>query len=469
MGGGLMELIARGVQDIFLIGNPQITFFKAIYRRHTNFAMQPILQTIDGSIDFNKKVEAKISRSGDLLSAMFLEVDLPKLVATNGSPISWINAIGHALIEYVEIEIGGQSIDKHYGEWLEIWSELTLDESYQNGYGNMISKYDSFTTVSGPLTLAIPFQFWFCRNVGLALPLIALQYHEIKVIIKFRKFSELWSFGPNDYYTASKTDTTITTTYGPEFTSVDVGKKFYWEDGTIDVITALVDDNPRQVIVSDSSSIMSQSCYSQYNDTPIQSYSITDARLYADYIFLDNYERKKFAMNRHEYLIEQVQYNDEVSYLSGQSTLTVNLDEFNLPVKELIWVCQLTKYSESNDLFNFSDTVDQLQIKSDPMNSATILFNGQERVDYRKGIFYRLIQPYQKHTRVPRSHIYVYSFAMKPEQHQPTGTANFSKIDSKEIRMVMKNGLGSALVRVYSLKYNILRIMKGMAGLAMSS
>lgn len=469
MGGGLMELIARGVQDIFLIGNPHITFFKSVYRRHTNFAIQPILQTIDGSIDFNKKVEAKIARSGDLLSTLLLEIDLPELSATGGSPISWINSVGHGIIDYVEVEIGGQTIDKHYGEWLEIWSELTLDESYQNGYGNMISKYDSFTTVTGPLTLSIPLQFWFCRNIGLALPLIALQYHDIKIIIKFRKFSELWTFGPNDYYTASKTDTTVTTTAGPEFTSVDVGKKIYWEDGSEDIISALVDDNPRQVTVESSSTISSQSAYSKYNDTPSQSYSITNARLYADYIFLDNYERKKFATNRHEYLIEQIQFNDDVSYLSGQNSQTIDLEQFHLPMKELLWVCQLNKYSESNDLFNFSDTVDPLQIKNDPMDTATILFNGKERVDDRKGTYFRLVQPYQKHTRIPKSHIYVYSFAMKPEQHQPTGAANFSKIDNKEIRMNMKTGLGSCLIRVYGINYNVLRIMKGMAGVAMSS
>ena len=464
-----MELIARGVQDIFLIGNPHITFFKAVYRRHTNFTIEPILQTFNGTADFDKKVVAKVSRSGDLLSSLILEVDIPKIEADGDAPISWINSLGHAVIDYIEIQIGGQTIDKHYGEWLEIWSELTIDESYQNGYGNMISKYDSFTTVTGAITLYIPLQFWFCRNIGLALPLIALQYHEIEIIIKFRKFSELWSFGPNDYYTASKSDTTVTTTDGPEFTSIDIGKKIYWEDDTTDIISALVDGSPRQVTTTVSSTMSSQSAYSKYNDQPSENYSITDARLYGDYVFLDNYERKKFATNRHEYLIEQLQFSGNVSYLEGQSKLTMNLDEFNLPVKELVWVSQLTKYTESNDMFNFSDTVDPLQIKYDPVDLATIFFNGEERTTERKGGYYRLVQPYQKHTRIPKSHIYVYSFAMKPEQHQPTGAANFSKIDNKEIRMTFKTGLTNSLIRVYATNYNILRVMNGMAGLSLSS
>lgn len=469
MGGGLMQLIARGVQDIFLIGNPHITFFKAVYRRHTNFSIQPILQTLDGEVDFDKKVTCKLSRSGDLLSALLLEIDLPLIQGSTDAPISWINSLGHALIEYVEIQIGGQTIDKHYGEWLEIWSELTLDESYQNGYGNMISKYDSFTTVTGPLTLYIPLQFWFCRNLGLALPLIALQYHEVELYIKFRKFSELWSFGPNNYYTASKSDNIITTTDGPEFTSVDVGKKIYWNDGTTDIITDLVDDSPRQVTVATSSTMSSQSAYSKYNDLPTGSLSITSARLYADYVYLDNYERKKFATNRHEYLIEQVQFSGNISYNNGQSKRTVSMDDMNLPVKELAWICQIDKYTESNDLFNFSDTVDPLQIKYDPVEKATITFNGSELVDDRKGGYYRMVQPYQKHTRMPKSHIYVFSFAAKPEQHQPTGTANFSKIDNKDIRMEMRDGLGDANIRVYAVNYNILRIMKGMAGVTMNS
>ena len=468
MGGGLMELVARGVQDMFLVGNPHITFFKAVYRRHTNFSVEPILQTIDGEINFDKKISAKLSRSGDLLSQIILEIDIPKIESRDGAPISWVNSLGHALIEYVELQIGGQTIDKHYGEWLEIWSELTLDESYQNGYGNMISKYDSFTTVTGPLTLYVPLQFWFCRNVGLSLPLIALQYHDVEVIVKFRKFSELWTFGPNDYYVASKSGTTITTTSGPEFTNADVGKKIYWEDGSTDIISEIVDNNDRQAISTTSSTMNSMNAYSKYNDIPSKTYSITDVRMYADYIYLDNYERKKFAMNKHEYLIEQVQYNGNVSYLQGQNLARVDLESFNLPVKELVWVSQITKYQESNDIFNFSNTVDPLQIKNDPIETATLFFNGIERSSERKGGYYRMVQPFQKHTRMPRSHIYVYSFAMKPEQHQPTGAANFSKIDTKDIRIKFIEGLTDANIRVYATSYNILRILSGMGGLAFS-
>lgn len=466
MGGGLMELVARGIQDIFIIGNPQISFFKAIYKRHTNFSIEQLQQTLKGQVDFGKRIEVDIARSGDLLSKLILEVDIPLIESLNDNPISWVNSLGHAIIDYYEIEIGGQKIDKHYGEWLEIWSELTLDASKQVGYGNMISKYDTFTTVTGPLTLYIPLQFWFCRDIGLSLPLIALQHHDVKIIIKFKDFNRLWTFGANNYYIASQSGNVVTVSAGPQFTSVDVGKKLYWENGDIDIITSLVDNVPNQVNVQNSSVHSSMSVYAKFNDIPKQTYSISGARLYADYIFLDDYERKLFAQKKHEYLIEQVQYNDEVKYLRGSKSLNVDLSQFNLPTKSLIWVSQLEKVFESNDLFNYSNTVDPLTIKSDPIDTVTLLFNGVERFDTRKAGYFRLVQPYQKFTSIPKPHIYSYTFGIKPEQHQPTGCANFSKIDAKNLRIIFKDGITDSAVRLYSTSYNVLRVKSGMAGLA---
>ena len=467
MGGGLLELVAHGVQDIYLIGNPQITFFKSIYRRHTNFSIESIQSTFDGNIDFGNKVVASVARNGDLIHQIILEVDLPQITATGGSSISWVNSIGHALIEYVDLEIGGQLIDRQYGEWLEIWSELSVPNSHQTGYNSMVSKYSSFTTVTGPITLYIPLQFWFCRNIGLALPLVALQYHDVKINIKFRQFSDLWTFGPNSYYTASQSGTTVTKTAGPEFTSADVGKKFYWSDGTTSIISSITSTTVVEVDTSATHAVGS-SVYSKPNDTPSQTFSITDARLYTDYIFLDTYERNKFAKMRHEYLIEQVQFSENETYTEGTSIQKVSLD-FNLPIKELVWVQQIDKYSESNDLFNYADTVDSTQTADDPITKAVIEFNNTERFTERKAEYFRLVQPYQKHTRTPNKFIYVYSFALKPEEHQPSGACNFSKIDMVDLRLTMKSGLTNAKTRVYGINYNVLRIFNGMGGVAFSN
>ena len=177
-----MQLVAYGAQDVFLTGKPEISFFKVVYRRHTNFAMESIEQTFNGNHAMGNRVTCTISRNGDLVTNMWLECEL----ATENTG-NLVNSLGHALIEYVELEIGGQRIDKHYGEWLEIWSELTLPEEKRAGFKEMIGRRDAGRSNNLESTkLYVPFQFFFCRNPGLALPLIALQYHEVKINLKFR-------------------------------------------------------------------------------------------------------------------------------------------------------------------------------------------------------------------------------------------------------------------------------------------
>lgn len=465
--GGLMQLVAFGVQDLYIIGNPQITFFKAIYHRHTNFSIESVRQPIDGEIDFGKTISAKISRDGDLLHKLMLEVDLPQITASgsvpSGSAISWVNSIGHALVEEIELYIGELLVDKQYGEWLEIWSELATDSSKRDGYNNMVSKYESHTTVTGPITVFIPLQFWFCRNVGLALPLVSLQYHDVRVRIKLRSFDTMWTWGPNDHFTVSKSGTTVTaTSSAPEFTSDDVGKVLYWNDGTSDTITAYT--NATTVTVSGSGTKSSQRGYTKPANSVSQTYSINDARFFADFIYLDTFERKQFALKPHDYLIEQIQFSDGNSYVSGQNTLNIKLD-FNLPIKEICWVSQLDRYAEAYEYFNYSDTVDPLAIQGDPITDAVIYFNGVERFEQRKAKYFRLVQPYYHHTRAPTSHIYVYSFAVNPEKYQPSGTANFSQIDTVDLRLTFKTTLPATSVRVYGVSYNILRVENGMGGL----
>ena len=462
MTGGLLQLAAIGVQDLYLTGNPQVSLFKIIYRRHTNFALESVRQTFDGEVDFGKSVTTKISRDGDLLHKIVLEIDLPEIVSQNGNTISWVNSIGHAMIDKIELYIGELLIDRHYGEWLEIWSELALDASKRDGYNNMVSKYETFTTVKGPLTVFIPLQFWFCRNPGLALPLISLQYHEIKIIIKFRNFDELWTFGPNNNYTVSKSGTTVTKTVGLPFNSGDVGKIIYWNDGTTDTIDGFI--SPSQVSVSAGGTQSSQNIYIKPNDRPIKTYSMLDARIFADFIYLDTFERRFFAKNKHEYLIEQVQFDSDTNYQKGQKFLKVPLD-FNLPIKEIIWVSQLARYTEDNNMFNYSNTMDPSTVKSDPIDKAIILFNGQERFEERIGKYFRLVQPYHHHTRCPTSFIYSYSFALAPEKHQPSGASNFSMLNTVDLRLTYNLAITDSNVRVYGVNYNVLKIESGMGGL----
>ena len=403
MGGALLELVAVGKQDTHIIGNPQISFFKSIYHRHTNFSIESVPQYFLEQPDFGKKTTCIIARKGDLLSQIILEIDLPEL----SEGISWINAIGNQIIKSIDLTIGGVVITKLSGKYLDIYSELNLSNDKLNGYYQMVGKHISYNnyTQSGSKKLFIPLPFWFCKEISNALPLVAMQYSEVKIHIEFRKFSECWYSG-----------TAMTTI--PEIKN------------------------------------------------------ITKAILYCDYIYLDSYERKKFATNDNlEYLIEQVQVNDGNSILQSQTELTHNL-YFNHPIKELIWVYQANDVSLTNDWGNYSITLDDdsiAQTQVEPIEGSQIKLNGHDRFEKRSGHYFRLVQPFQRHTTITNNFIYVYSFSLSPELHQPSGTCNFSKIDISSLFVEYnKNVLTGELV-IYGHNYNILKIKNGMTGLLYSS
>jgi hypothetical protein len=515
MAGGLMQLVAYGAQDVFLTGTPEITFWKVSYRRHTNFAMESIEQTFSGQADFGRRVTCTISRNGDLAYRTYLQVTLPEINQTMGGSddvyARWLDFIGEQLIAQVEVEIGGQRIDRQYGDWMHIWNQLTLSKEQQAGYFKMIGNTTqltyitdpNFAAVSGPCaasgapnqvcaprnalpetTLYVPLQFWFCRNPGLALPLIALQYHEVKINIDFRPIGEcLWA------------------------------------------------------VKSLSAGSATQSVSQAYQQ------SLVAASLYVDYIFLDTDERRKMAQNPHEYLIEQVQFTGDESVGSSSNKIKLN---FNHPCKELVWVVQpdanvdycasltggATLYKTLGaQPFNYTDAIDALpnavvafgneasvsgstitdglfQLDGvqhqaagtsangasltdagtfvlaetaldmhcwgeNPVVTAKLQLNGQDRFSEREGSYFDTVQPFQHHTRAPDCGINVYSFALRPEEHQPSGSCNFSRIDNAVLQLVLSSGTVSgtntAKVRVYAVNYNVLRVMSGMAGVAYSN
>ena len=537
MGGALMQLVAYGAQDVFLTGTPEITFWKVSYRRHTNFAMESIEQTFSGQADFGRRVTCTISRNGDLCYRTYLQVTLPEInQGMSATPNTrsvwarWLDFIGEQLISQVEVEIGGQRIDRQYGDWMHIWNQVTMSAEQQRGYFKLIGNTTqltyitdpTFANITGPCaaaggpaqvcaprsalpetTLYIPLLFWFCRNPGLALPLIALQYHEVKINIDFRPIGEcLWAV-----------------------------KSLSATSGTQSVSTA----------------------YQQ---------SLVAASLYVDYIFLDTDERRKMAQNPHEYLIEQLQFTGDESVGSSSNKIKLN---FNHPCKELIWVVQPDQnvdYCASLDAsstlyrtlgaqpFNYTDAIDALpnavhafggpvetsgsngfittsglfqmpgavdgafvQPKDqwgsgtypafdnvpvsgsyvsdagtfvlaetaldmhcwgeNPVVTAKLQLNGQDRFSEREGSYFDVVQPFQHHTRAPDTGINVYSFALRPEEHQPSGSCNFSRIDNAVLQLVLSAntvaGVQTAKVRVYAVNYNVLRVMSGMAGVAYSN
>lgn len=478
MGGALLELVAKGSQDIFLTGNPNTTYFRSVYKRHTNFSVESIGQSIDGFIDFGKRFECEISRSGDLLSSIMIEIDLPEIKGKRGKDIFWVDSVGHHIIKEVQIEIGEQPIDKHYGEWMEIWSELTINESKRASYNSMVGKGIS---INEARTLFIPLQFWFCQDYGLALPLIALQYHGVKLIIEFNDFETCYRKAFQSFYLDKSGNTaTINSTVTSNVTTIisDLGtlssdsKDYYynmkllWDDGTESIVESRT-SNTELALQSDSISDKTGYAY-LITEEPAKTYSISDTRIFCDYIYLDTGERKFFAQTKHMYLIEQLQTNGENAYSQGQENNKIDL-VFNHPVKELIWVNRLDFNAKLNLPFNFSNVIDASYNSSNPVLEAELLLNGQERFRKRKGDYFRLVVPYQKHTRAPSDYIYVYSFCLNPEEHQPSGTCNFSRLDTAELVIDYSSGIGDLNTHIYAVSYNMLNIVNGMGGLAYSN
>jgi len=637
MAGGLMQLVAYGAQDVYLTGNPQITFWKVTYRRYTNFAVESIEQTFNGQADFGRRVTCTISRNGDLASATYLQVTLPQISTAacqldrRGQPrvtstqvaqpthARWLDYPGEHIISSVDVEIGGQRIDRHYGDWMHIWNQLTIPAAKQSGYEQMIGNTTALTYIASQgcgseiasvcstsantcgtgciqrnalpqQTLYVPLQFWFCTNPGLALPLIALQYHEVKIVLDFEFLDHmLWAVSMIN----------------------DVGGVTEGQDGD------------------------RAAGYFAKHDATYNATCLTCASLYVDYVFLDTDERRRMAQSPHEYLIEQLQFTGDQSI--GSSANKIQLS-FNHPVKELVWVIQpncnvdycqsFTKFSQTNMLygaqpFNYTDSLDGLPRSAynyrldyaagayeefsvdlppnsvfsqcvtacvgpycghptieygpeeegpygneipeypgvlgvqaalgvstatqyitgcigpsgppacgflkltpegnqsplvgdvsvpgpacnscsigncptltcnpgravgavvaessrgmhcwgaNPMVTGKLLLNGQDRFSERLGSYFDLVQPFQHHTRTPDTGINVYSFALKPEEHQPSGTCNFSRIDNASLSIVVSANTvragGTANVRVYATNYNVLRVMSGMGGLAYSN
>jgi hypothetical protein len=409
MGGGLLQLVAYGAQDVYLTGNPQITFFKVVYRRHTNFSLESIQQTFNGNAILGNRVTCQISRNGDLVHKLSLEI---KAVA-GSNPIYLQPFYGYRMIKHTELEIGGQRIDKQYGEWMYIWNELTMDQGKKEGYYEMIggnSLNKSVELKDENVQLYIPLEFWFCRNVGLALPLIALQYHEVKVNIEFNSMENIRAKNQAD---------------------------------------ELASDN---------------TCNIQINNNDFTSFNAT---LWADYIFLDTDERKRFAQLSHEYLIEQLQFTGTESITAN--TVKASRLSFNHPCKELVWVVRPEPATEGSNINwnNFTNAENNNIIKDNLITTAKLQLNGNDRFAERDGKYFSLVQPYQHHNNIPVNQgINVYSFALKPEEHQPSGTLNMSRIDTAQLQV--KSSKAGELF-VYAVNYNVLRILSGMGGLAYSN
>jgi hypothetical protein len=440
MAGGLMQLVAYGAQDVYLTGQPKVTFFQAVYKRHTNFAMENIQQTVNGTPSNSGRVSVTIARNGDLVGNMYVALQPTATAVANLTSndtrydSSWV---AERAIAAVELTIGGQRIDKHYQAWFRLYSEVFLNEADKINYGKLTSSPVANDSTNKNYVY-LPLLFFFNRNPGLYLPLIALQYHEVRLDFDLTS-------GFTNYFGASS-----------------------------------------QVF-----------------------------EVWANYVYLDTEERRRFAQKGHEYLIEQVQHTGGDSITATSQTVRLS---FNHPVKELIWCYQNTTSTSQNSMWNFSTAAANCQVTVNPLanvvaaaciqmaphtvgsprllSNATVgsqnywieegsaptsgafevgplrdfklVLNGQDRFKEQFGKYFNQYQPYVYHSGTPYPGIYVYSFALQPEEHQPTGTCNFSRIDNAQVSLNMK-ALTTPLQKMFAVNYNILRIQSGMGGLAFSN
>jgi hypothetical protein len=514
MGGGLLQLVAYGAQDAYITGNPHITFWKVLYKRHTNFAMEAFRVNFTGSPTYGQRVVAVVNRNADLMYKTYLEVQLPDTYTNSVKwTAAWERRLGYQLLKKIEVEIGGQIIDTHYGEWLFLWENLTTDFDTSVKLDSMLGGFLGGTETTAvscggrPAILYIPLQFWFCRNPGLALPLIALQYHEVRINVTLSPATDLVTKGD-------------------------------------------------QASVSAAAALLPQ---------------LKDMALYIDYIYLDVDERRRFAQQSHEYLIDQLQYGLQQTITTASARIDLTL---NHPVKELVWVFQDARKTDCGSTLTANMGFTQPFSYDDIVNRCRLQINGQDRFDERYGDYFWKVQPYQHHTggafwpmrsqviaqsvttftavcditgdllnvtgipsgssiinegalltlasylppgvviaafgtgngttgtyqmsepaiqngtaqtvtfTVPNvqytpheNPINVYSFALQPEEHQPSGTCNFSRIDTTTLVFdsVSANGIAKPTkttpfnFRIYAVNYNIFRVMSGMGGLAYSN
>ena len=454
MGGGLLQLVAYGAQDAYITGNPHITFWKVLYKRHTNFAIEAFRVNFTGAPTYGQRVVAVVNRNADLVWKTYVEVALPDM--TVGDDVTWTSGaqrrLGYLLLKQIEVEIGGQIIDRQYGEWLYLWETLTADFNTAYKLDGLVGGALGGTSTGAlacqgrPNVLYVPLQFWFNRNPGLALPLIALQYHEVRF----------------------------------------------------------------NIILAETTDLVSKGTFSSINAAAAALPALRDMALYIDYVYLDVDERRRFAQESHEYLIDQVQYEGQQQITTSSARLDLTL---NHPVKELIWVFQDARYSDcayvgevTDPNTNASSGYTMPFTYNDIVNRARIQVNGQDRFDERYGDYFWKVQPYQHHTaggvnpnfgvqsaltssgsnpepvvQGRANPINVYSFAISPEEHQPSGTCNFSRIDNATLvfdSIKPANGADNGSYpskaypynfRLYAVNYNIFRIMSGMGGLAYSN
>ena len=528
MTGGIIQLVAYGIENIYLNSDPQITFFKMVYRRHTNFSRENIrLNFVQEKPDFGKIVSCKITPEGDLVDGMSLVIRIPKINSVVGEDglvdafgaqtskynrFAWARHLGHTLIKKIELEINGRVINCHYGEWLHIWNMLVgpNNKGFDKSIGHIPELYD-FTETKDEYLLNIPLQFWFCRNNGLALPMIALKYSEININVEFNELKNCCIRTPTHYIVC---DDSLVNFKKYEYIeqSVDnklrcglfvgydvITKRLYYQKLSKEKLVGIEYEGDETVLTpAQKNTIITSSSSQKYqingndskysampdiNSTSKTNYtssisyvSLNEAYLIVDYVYLDMEERLKIAKAKHDYLIEQVFFTPN-SVIDGTNA-KIKIHS-NHPTKLLVWVTQSDEIINANDTFNYSDSHKRIRTENankkvsigdytgkNMINQETILLNGRERLSFRSSSYFNYLQIYQHFEYNVSEGINAYSCALFPSAIQPSGSCNTSQFESVHVNIRLRYGLNNKhkiRFRSYSLGQNILRIDGGLA------
>jgi len=523
-----MQLVAYGAQDVYLTGNPQITFWKVVYRRHTNFAVESIEQVFNGTGDFGKKVVCQIQRNGDLITKMYLRVVLPAL--SNGSV--WCSKVGHAMLKTIELNIGGTTIDKHWGDWFNVWYELARKFAHDRGYDQMIGNTAELTTtmvgVTAPATLYVPLYFFHCRNDGLALPLIATQYHDTRIEIEFNPLAQLLCGTSASVPAVTMGSCSLYVDY--VYLDSEERKKF--AQASHEYLIEQLQFTGAESVTSQSSKFRlnfnhpckelvwnvqqnvftsGQNAFLAYNPKDWHQTKVDATKRAAMAWGTWDNSAGMFVGNSAGLALDVKITNAKVTmsdisvgyYVLGNLVVLGDLltdDLVSTPVSttvsgapQLSTLTGATRATSGDARVALDVFVRQwdnygvfLNRTINPCDQVLLQLNGQDRFSVRDAMYFNYVQPWQCHSNTPADGVNVYSFALNPEEHQPSGTCNMSRIDNATLNVsfikqanvyAANQGASSVIVspytnsvcNIYATNYNVLRIMSGMAGLAYSN
>lgn len=482
MGLGLLYLISKGSENKYFTKDPQITFFKKVYRRHTNFSIENVNQYFKTTADFGRKVSVIVSKNADLIGMIYLNVKLPSIpIATHQSlpdnikQFRWVDKIGLALIKSIDLEIGGILINRLYSDWLNIWNELTIGYGNKRGYNNMIGnvkKLTEFSNGKDSYNLTIPINLWFTQESGLHLPITALNYHNVKIDIEFNTFDKCYIETPNKYITINEdfvlfnpNERIIQNINGilniGEFIYFDTfTKRLYYRQikGTFETNTnynIIGEDSNYNISIAANTIVVTDNYYN--NIIP----SLSDSYLMINYVYLDEVERKYFNSNEHTYLIPLVENITTQSISNNNFSYKLNIKN---PVKLLVWRCILKDNINNNNMFDYSMYPIE---KKNIIEKIKLYINSVERTEIDDYQYYMLLENFKSKFN-STDNIYSYSFSLEPKEYQPSGSMNFSKVDDAYLQLTLNKNINyqtQVEISGYSYHYNILRIKNGYGGL----